>query len=425
MLTKKVMTLELSRENQFSDGYLYRSLELPAQEYEIRDVLQQLRQRSADITPDQIAIYNSKYIPQLEDKRLDSPTVDELNFLAKRLAEMDETDLAIMQALCSRFIKDDDELVSIKDLINMTYGLDSVSVISNVTNDEQLADFVMENDMQDDVASVPANARYLLDKARIGKLQREMDGGVYSGNLYVCTDHFEMPKVYDGKTLPESTHEPWFAFKLEVAQAPQTDEPLSEPSEWITLPMTDKAMREVAERHNATSLKDLVYYDFVSSVAQITTEDFTSMQDIEKLNALAFTMAEMSPDEQITFKAALDAERKHGINLDDILNISNNLHRYEMNTCCEGASDFFKQYLLTHMDTKFDDRWLDPLVYRREGSRLLEKLGATVTDYGIISSAGGSLYKLVSYDSDETVTEEEVPDEDEDMDEDEGMVMSL
>ena len=425
MLTKKVMTLELSRENQFSDGYLYRSLELPAQEHEIRDALQQLRQRSADILPDQIAIYNSRYIPQLEDKRFDSPTIDELNFFAKRLAAMDENDMAIMQALCSRYIKDDDELVSIKDLINMTYGLDSVSVLSNVTNDEQLADFVIENEMQDDVASVPESARYLLDKAKIGKLQREMDGGVYSGKLYVCTDHFEMPKVYDGKTLPESTYEPWFAFKLQVAQAPQSDEPFAEPTEWITLPMTEKAMKEVAKRLNASSLKELVYYEFESSVPQITTDDFTQMLDIEKLNALAFTMAEMSPDEQITFKAALEAERKHGINLDDILNISNNLHRYEMNTNCEGASDFFKQYLLTHMDTKFDDRWLDPLVYRREGSRLLEKLGATVTDYGIISSAGGSLYKLVSYDSDETVTEDEVPDEDEDIGENEGMVMSL
>ena len=425
MLTKKVMTLELSRENQFSDGYLYRSLELPAQEHEIRDALQQLRQRSADILPDQIAIYNSRYIPQLEDKRFDSPTIDELNFFAKRLAAMDENDMAIMQALCSRYIKDDDELVSIKDLINMTYGLDSVSVLSNVTNDEQLADFVIENEMQDDVASVPESARYLLDKAKIGKLQREMDGGVYSGKLYVCTDHFEMPKVYDGKTLPESTHEPWFAFKLQVAQAPQSDEPFAEPTEWITLPMTEEAMKEVAKRLNASSLKELVYYEFESSVPQITTDDFTQMLDIEKLNALAFTMAEMSPDEQITFKAALEAERKHGINLDDILNISNNLHRYEMNTNCEGASDFFKQYLLTHMDTKFDDRWLDPLVYRREGSRLLEKLGATVTDYGIISSAGGSLYKLVSYDSDETVTEDEVPDEDEDIGENEGMVMSL
>ena len=425
MLTKKVMTLELSRENQFSDGYLYRSLELPAQEHEIRDALQQLRQRSADISPDQIAIYNSRYIPQLEDKRFDSPTIDELNFFAKRLAAMDENDMAIMQALCSRYIKDDDELVSIKDLINMTYGLDSVSVLSNVTNDEQLADFVIENEMQDDVASVPESARYLLDKAKIGKLQREMDGGVYSGKLYVCTDHFEMPKVYDGKTLPESPHEPWFAFKLQVAQAPQSDEPFAEPTEWITLPMTEEAMKEVAKRLNASSLKELVYYEFESSVPQITTDDFTQMLDIEKLNALAFTMTEMSPDEQITFKAALEAERKHGINLDDILNISNNLHRYEMNTNCEGASDFFKQYLLTHMDTKFDDRWLDPLVYRREGSRLLEKLGATVTDYGIISSAGGSLYKLVSYDSDETATEDEVPDEDEDIGEDEGMVMSL
>lgn len=425
MMTKKVMTLELSRENEFSDGYLYRSLELPAQEYEIRDVLQQLRQRSADITPDQIAIYNSKYIPQLEDKRFDSPTVDELNFFAKRLAEMDETDMAIMQALCTRFIKDDDELVSIKDLINMTYGLDSVSVLSNVTNDEQLADFVIENEMQDDVASIPESARYLLNKARIAKFQREMDGGVYSGNLYVCTEHFEMPKVYDGHTLPETMHEPWFAFRLQVAQAPQTDEPFAEPTEWITLPMTEEAMKEVAKRLNASSLKELVYYEFESSVPQITTDDFTQMLDIEKLNALAFTMAEMSPDEQITFKAALEAERKHGINLDDILNISNSLHRYEMNTNCEGASDFFKQYLLTHMDTKFDDRWLDPLVYRREGSRLLEKLGATVTDYGIISSAGGSLYKLVSYDSDETATEDEVPDEDEDIGEDEGMVMSL
>ena len=425
MLTKKVMTLELSRENQFSDGYLYRSLELPAQEHEIRDALQQLRQRSADILPDQIAIYNSRYIPQLEDKRFDSPTIDELNFFAKRLAAMDENDMAIMQALCSRYIKDDDELVSIKDLINMTYGLDSVSLLSNVTNDEQLADFVIENEMQDDVASVPESARYLLDKAKIGKLQREMDGGVYSGKLYVCTDHFEMPKVYDGKTLPESTHEPWFAFKLQVAQAPQNDEPFAEPTAWITLPMTEEAMKEVAKRLNASSLKELVYYEFESSVPQITTDDFTQMLDIEKLNALAFTMAEMSPDEQITFKAALEAERKHGINLDDILNISNSLHRYEMNTNCEGASDFFKQYLLTHMDTKFDDRWLDPLVYRREGSRLLEKLGATVTDYGIISSAGGSLYKLVSYDSDETATEDEVPDEDEDIGEDEGMVMSL
>ena len=252
-----------------------------------------------------------------------------------------------------------------------------------------------------------------------------MDGGVYSGKLYVCTDHFEMPKVYDGQTLPETPHEPWFAFRILVSEAPQGDEPNEENAEWISLPMQEYQFKEIAKRHGEADIRNLVYYDFESSVAQITTDDFTQMQDIEKLNALAFKMAEMSPDEQITFKAALDAERKHGINLDDMLTISNNLHRYEMSTGCDNASDFFKEYLLTHMDTKFDERWLDTLNCRREGEELLARIGATATDYGIISACDGSLYKIVSTEPEATETEDVSADEDEDMGEDEGMVMSL
>ena len=424
-MKKKAMTIELSNEKPFSKGYFYASLELPATEYEIRDALQQLRQKSAHITPDQISVYDSKYIPQLDDKRLDSPTIDELNFLAKRLVSMDEDEMAIMKAICCKHIKDEDEFISIKDLINISYGLDSVSVLSNVSNHSQLGDFVIENAMQDDVASVPENARYLLDKERIGKLQCAMDGGVYSGKLYVCTDHFEMPKVYDGQTLPETPHEPWFAFRILVSEAPQGDEPNEENAEWISLPMQEYQFKEIAKRHGEADIRNLVYYDFESSVAQITTDDFTQMQDIEKLNALAFKMAEMSPDEQITFKAALDAERKHGINLDDMLTISNNLYRYEMSTGCDNASDFFKEYLLTHMDTKFDERWLDTLNCRREGEELLARIGATATDYGIISACDGSLYKIVSTEPEATETEDVSADEDEDMGEDEGMVMSL
>lgn len=119
-MKKKAITIELSNENPFSKGYFYATLELPATEYEIRDALQQLRQKSAHITPDQISVYDSKYIPQLDDRRLDSPTIDELNFLAKRLVSMDEDEMAIMKALCVRYIKDEDEFVSLKDLINMT-----------------------------------------------------------------------------------------------------------------------------------------------------------------------------------------------------------------------------------------------------------------------------------------------------------------
>lgn len=422
-MKKVALKVELQNDNPFTRESYYEPLPLPATEYEIRDALQRIRATGRKLTPDQISVYDCRAIPQLDNCRLDSPTLDELNFFAKRLVALNEDENSILKAMIPRFINgDEDELVSIKDLINLTYGLDSVSVISNVTNDEQLGEFVIESGMHDDVASVPDNATYLLDKEQIGRLQRAMDGGVYSGNLYVCTDHFELPEVYDGITLPESEPEPWYAFRLLVAKAPEGDEPTIDSAEWISLPMTRKEMIQVAEKLGVDSLVDCVYYDFESTVPQITDEDFTTMHDINKLNDIAKRMAEMSPEEQITFKAALEAEKNHGATFDDIENISNNLHQYEMSTVCDTPESFFKEYLLVHMDTKFDERWLNTLHCRNEGNRLLSRIGASVTEYGIISSWGGSLYKLVPYENEQT-EQSEAPDEGQD--EDSGMVMKM
>ena len=84
-MKKKAMTIELSNEKPFSKGYFYASLELPATEYEIRDALQQLRQKSAHITPDQISVYDSKYIPQLDDRRQPIHFSDLMTGRARRL----------------------------------------------------------------------------------------------------------------------------------------------------------------------------------------------------------------------------------------------------------------------------------------------------------------------------------------------------
>ena len=74
------------------------------------------------------------------------------------------------------------------------------------------------------------------------------------------------------------------------------------------------------------------------------------------------------------------------------------------------------------MDTRFDPEWLDTIMCFREGNELLTKLGACVTEYGVISSRGGSLYELVPCNQEQTDQEEthsEAPDEDE------GMVMKM
>ena len=83
---EKQMRIELANEYPGGDGYYYASLELPAEEYEIRDALQKIRAVGRENVSPEISGLECGLLPELLDVRLDSPTLDEMNFFAKRLA---------------------------------------------------------------------------------------------------------------------------------------------------------------------------------------------------------------------------------------------------------------------------------------------------------------------------------------------------
>ena len=105
-------------------------------------------------------------------------------------------------------------------------------------------------------------------------------------------------------------------------------------------------------------------------------------------------MLEMSPSDQVKFKAVLSAEEPE--NIEQVLDIARGLDQYEFAPMVEDEAHFFKSYLIRHLDTKVDPKWLDTLLARNEGTELLERLGGTLTDYGVVSSRGGHLYEPVS-----------------------------
>lgn len=394
----KQMTVELMNEHPGREQYYYADLELPAAEYEIRDALHKLRDFGQTDGFFEVSVLNCELLPALAEVRLDSPTPDEMNFFAKRLEALNEEERLVFRAVSRSILPEnpEGELVSMKDLINCTYGLDQVMIASNVGNDEQLGQFVIDNDLHEDVASIPDNALYLLDKKQIGKLQRESDRGVFVDGHYVVAGDYTMPEIYDGKTFPDEAPTEWFAFRLEVAEAPvnSADETAGS-AEWISLPIDKKEADRIAGRHNEGCIEDCVYYGFESSVWQITAEMFDDMQDFNILNTLAKRMAEMSPAEQITFKAALSAEQPQ--NIRGAVDIAMHLNDYELSYYSDSAASFFKDYLHHFMDSRFDGGWLDTLLTQNEGERLLKRLGAAETPYGVISARGRSLYELVPY----------------------------
>lgn len=393
---EKQMRIELANEYPGGGGYYYTSLELPAEEHEIRDALQKIRAVGRENVSPEISVLRCVLLPRLLDTRLDFPTLDEMNFFAKRLASLGLEEKLAFQAIAGRDImkNNKDELVSMKDLINTTYGLDTVMIAANISDDELLGQFIIESELHDDVNSVPDNALYLLDRKKIGKLQREIEGGIFINDFYIVAGEYERPEIYDGKTLPNEEPSEWYAFRLKIAEAPMNSADETEGSaEWISLPIVKSEADRIANLHNEGCIEDCVYFDFESSIPQITSKMFGDMQDFDKLNALAQHMVYMPPKDQIKFKAVLTAEQPKNIN--DVLGISERLGDYELSYYSDNEGAFFKEYLKHFMDTRLDSEWLDTLFAKKEGKRLIKRLGASCTPYGVISARGHSLYEPV------------------------------
>ena len=391
----KQLKIEIARENPDAGNWLYADLELPANEHEIRDAFQRARITSFGVFHE-YNVYECEAIPMLAFRRLDSPTIDELNFLAKRLDGLNEEERLVLRAVSPKILKiGEDELVSMKDLINMTYGLDEVSIISNVSTPQQLGQFVVENDMHRDVEAVPEESLYLLDTKKVGELQQKNDGGVFVGGHYIVAGEYELREIYDGQNLPTEEATPWYAFRLDVTRPPAGDDlaEVEAMAETLTLPVAREDADALAQRLGLEKIEDCVYLGFDSSIPQIDADKFGDMHDFDQLNNLSEMMLEMSPSDQVKFKAVLSAEEPE--NIEQVLDIARSLDQYEFAPMVEDEAHFFKSYLQRHLDTKVDPKWLDTLLLRNEGTELLERIGGTLTDYGVVSSRGGSLYEPV------------------------------
>lgn len=402
-------TLKLEISHTTSSGKVhYGTLELPASELEIEDSLQQARTNAEHQGFDELAVYHCKPLRGLLGKRLDGSSIKELNFFAKRLELLNEDEKPVLQAVVQKYLegKDENQLVSIKDLINMTYGLDKVSVLSAVSNDAQLGQFVIENDLHPDIEKLPTGSLSLLDRAAVGRWMRGNDGGVFVGDKYVVAGEYELAEVYDGITLPSQEQEERYVFRLKVS-APSAETGKEEnSSQWLTLPAMCIEADRLAKSLGAEKIEDCACIEFESVIPQIDKEDINGLSDFTSLNYLAERFIKMSPEYRMKYKAVLSRERN--FDLGNALQEIQRLDGYQLDPQVEYADEYFREYLCRHLDPMFDTRWLDDLNFMKEGQVLTERTGAARTPYGLISPPGGELYANISRRKQENIRDEKM-----------------
>ena len=136
-MQNKTLKIELCNEKKHNTEHFYSSVWLPAKDYEIMDAYHKARITTEPNAGTDIRVDGCPLLPELVGKRLDSPTMDELNFFASRLASLNEDERMVLKVVKGKVLTDDeDELVSMKDLINLTYGLKGIMVFPEIKNDE-------------------------------------------------------------------------------------------------------------------------------------------------------------------------------------------------------------------------------------------------------------------------------------------------
>lgn len=380
MATKNVMLIEMLAENEDNSSKQYAAdIYLPASIYEIDDAVDRCRGYLIKTNMMPLSISECESVPLLSELRFDTVTLYELNYLAKQISEFNNAQLAAYNALLPLVVGEnyESELISIKDVINLTYNVDDYSVAVNVFNDTELGEMLIDNEMFDGIENLSDEMIEFLDAKKIGEAHRLNENGVYVNGCYISRESFELKEVFKGESLPDDAVDRYL-FRLDISNPPIQN--------WITVPFSESTEKFL----NATNATEFNLVDFESAIPLISKysdEGYKriSLDELQRINEFAKKFIALDEIRSIKFKAALFYE---GINtLDDIDKIESvlkNADSYNLKYFNVFSSDFAKDYLAKYLDDTFPKEYLELINTQALGDRLMDELHGKYTPYGVL-----------------------------------------
>ena len=171
-------------------------------------------------------------MPELYSGFGEYESIDELNYLASLLSEMDQSDLEKFEAV----LDTGEHSGSVKELINLTQNLDCFEFYSGITSEEELGRMYIQ---EFDAIPIPEHLIDYIDYEAYGRDVRINEGGSFSGNGYVFdnnssfiehySDREDIPDEYRVFSMPELTiRERMTAYKEVSDKAAQHSKPVPE-----------------------------------------------------------------------------------------------------------------------------------------------------------------------------------------------------
>ena len=318
----------------------------------------------------------SSAFPVLKRTEMLTVNLDELDYLAKRLASFDVGEAAQFQTMAHKL-----ELFELKDLINLTFCCQQATVINNFSDLEAIG-----RDHYMNLHGGCASTQELedLDGAETARLLIDSGAGEVTPYGVVYDNGMKLEQYYDGQHFPAYLYEPCMlmiglTFRLE----PEDTKNIT----WLYLPAAKGQLERAMVRSGITDPADM-RFRFSESMFPDEVDaalDFR-YENIYELNDLALAVSKLSVEAQKKLGAVVEmAEPEYA---SQICRLAENLDQFEFAPGAHTPAEYGRFMIQESGHFEYDEnleQYYDYAKYAEQ--RMAEEYGA-FSDYGYIAYKG-------------------------------------
>ena len=338
----------------------------------------------------------SSAFPVLKRTEMLTVNLDELDYLAKRLASFDVGEAAQFQAMAHKL-----ELFELKDLINLTFCCQKATVINNFSDLEAIG-----RDHYMNLHGGCASTQELedLDGAETARLLIDSGAGEVTPYGVVYDNGMKLEQYYDGQHFPAYLYEPCMlmiglTFRLE----PEDTKNIT----WLYLPAAKGQLERAMVRSGITDPADM-RFRFSESMFPDEVDaalDFR-YENIYELNDLALAVSKLSVEAQKKLGAVVEmAEPEYA---SQICRLAENLDQFEFAPGAHTPAEYGRFMIQESGHFEYDENLEGFYDYEKFGLQRMEQESGMFTDRGYVSYHGTmSLEELMMEDPAESFREEQ------------------
>jgi len=307
-------------------------------------------------------------------------SIDEMDYLAKRLDSFDHRECAQFQGMAKKL-----GLRDITDLINLTFSCQKVTVITDFSDLESIGrNHFM--DLNGGCASTEDLEN--LDATETALLLIEGRSGHVTPYGVVYPNGMQLERVYTkGAPFPYYRYENC-TLELEMTSALKPYNPDSQNDKtWLFLPMAEGQLRHALLRSGLVSLDDM-RLRFSESEMPTTVDAALDVEHegILDLNRLAEVVHELSESDRIKLSAAVDIAKPE--TAAEITQLALNLPQFVFYPGVDSAEAYGKYMIQESGRFEFDSELEDFYDYARYGQQRLDRESGQFVEGGYIVYEG-------------------------------------